>query len=130
MGVKNLIVLAGGLTFAAACARSNATGVTGPIAYCTAVAPIALSITVRDSTSGRALADSASGSFHVAATPDTLLHADSLTLIGGRETGSYDVTVQRPGYRAWTKSGISATKTNSCGGVQAVQLTAMLQQLP
>ncbi|MFI5243037.1 MAG: hypothetical protein ACHQRL_08515 [Gemmatimonadales bacterium] len=130
MNAKNMIALAGGLTLSAACAKSGASDLTGPVAYCTAVAPIALVVTVRDSVSGRALADSASGSFRVSATTDTLLHLDSLTLIGGRDKGTYDVTVQRAGYRTWTRSGISAMKTTTCGGVAPVALAAMLQRLP
>ena len=127
MRINILLALAGGAAFAAACGRND--GVTA-IAYCTATAPIAISITVRDSASGRALADSASGTVRLGAVTDTLLHADSLTLIGGRQTGSYDVTVQRAGYRTWTRLGVQATQPNACGGVETVKLIAGLQSLP
>jgi hypothetical protein len=130
MRAKRLVVMTVGVAFAAACGNNGATGVTtpGPIEYCTAVAPIALWITVRDSVTGRALADSASGTFQVDTTTGPLVRADSLDLIGGNKVGTYSVTVQRAGYKTWTMSGISATQTSACGGVEPVKLTAAQQR--
>src|ERR1039457_635355 len=126
MRIDRLLALAGGIAFAAACGRYDGVTNPGPLAYCTATAPIAISIAVRDSASGRALADSASGTVRLGTVTDTLLHVDSLTLIGGRQTGTYDVTVQRSGYRTWTRLGVPATQTNACGSVETVQLIAGL----
>src|ERR1035437_667330 len=106
MRINMLLALAGGVAFAAACGRNDSATDPGPIAYCTATAPIAISIAVRDSASGRALADSASGTVRLGTVTDTLLHVDSLTLIGGRQTGTYDVAVLRTGYRTWTRLGV------------------------
>jgi hypothetical protein len=129
MSVCRLFALAGAVASAVVCAAACGRYVTGPgpVAYCTAVAPIAISITVRDSVTGRALADSASGTARLGTATDTLLHVDSLTLIGGRQIGTYDVTVQRAGFRTWTRAGVAATQTNACGGVQTVMLLARLQ---
>ena len=44
----------------------------------------------------------------------------------GERTGSYDVTVKSPGYRDWTRSGITVT-ANSCH-VNEVSVTAKLQR--
>jgi hypothetical protein len=130
MRINILLVLAGGSAFAAACGRNDGATGPGPIDYCTATAPIAISIAVRDSASGRALADSASGTVRLGTATDTLFHADSLTLFGGRQTGTYDVTVQRAGYRTWTRLGVPATQTNACRSVATVKLNAGLQSLP
>jgi hypothetical protein len=132
MPVNRILVAVAVIAIVASCARDDNGGMLSsvPNAACSATRPIALAITVRDSISGRALADSASGSFRVDAITDTLMRYDSLTLIGGPIVGSYDVTVQRPGYRTWTAFGISATQTRECGGVAPVKLTAPLQRLP
>jgi hypothetical protein len=132
MRLKTVIALTVTIATAAACGKSDASHATGPVPleYCSAVAPVALAITVRDSISGQALADSASGSFRVDALSDTLIHVDSLQLYGGRQTGTYDVTVQRSGYKTWTRLGVVSTKTSACGGVEPVQLTAAMQRLP
>jgi hypothetical protein len=61
---------------------------------------------------------------------DTLEHENSLTLLGGQLLGTYDVTVQRPGYSGWTQSGVAVTQTGPCGNVEPVNLTAPLQPLP
>jgi len=129
MRISGLLALAGGVVCAAACGRTDGVTNPGPVAYCTAVAPVAISITVRDSASGRALADSASGTARLGTVTDTLLHLDSLTLIGGRQMGTYDVMVQRAGFRTWTRTGVPATQANACGGVQTVKLIARLQSL-
>jgi hypothetical protein len=116
---------------ASACGRGTAGGtITNPIAFCTATTPIAIKVDVRDSVSGRALADSASGTLRAGATTDTLVRQDSLTLAGGRQVGTYDISIQRPGYRGWTRLGVAATQTGVCGGVLPVDVSARLQSLP
>jgi hypothetical protein len=115
---------------AAACKSSGADNSTGPVAFCTATRPIAITLAVRDSVSNHALADGATGTIALGAQSDTLLHQDTLTLYGGTQTGSYDITVQRPGYSTWTRAGVSATQTGACGNVVTVSLTALLQPLP
>jgi hypothetical protein len=130
--MNRMSALAATIAIAAACGKNDGSQLLGtPDGACSATESYAVRIAVRDSISGRALADSASGHFTVDATTDTLFHWDSLTLAGGLMVGSYDVTVQRPGYKTWTKLGISATKTTPpCGSVESVNVTAALQKLP
>ena len=127
MELAKSITVAGCLALLVACGKEKSV-TTGPIAYCTAVQTFAVSISVRDSITGRALADSAIGTFHVEALTDPLFRMDSLTLAGGRQTGTYSVSVQHAGYQTWTMAGITASKTNECGSVVTVPVTAKLQR--
>jgi hypothetical protein len=128
MRFDRLLAMVGGIVVAAACGREASTA--GPNGACSAVAPIAIALTVRDSVSGRALADSATGTAQLGTVIDTLMHADSLMLWGGRQPGIYDVAVQRPRYRTWTRHGVDASQTGTCGNPVTVKLTAALQLLP
>ncbi|MFI5310359.1 MAG: hypothetical protein ACHQQ3_03935 [Gemmatimonadales bacterium] len=104
--------------------------ITTPNGFCTATAPVAIEVIVRDSVSGRALADSASGTLRAGTVTDTLVRRDSLTLFGGRQVGIYDISIQRPGYRGWTRLGVASTQTGVCGGVTPVTVSARLQSSP
>src|SRR5678816_946529 len=86
---------------AAALASCGGDGATSPLFYCTSTRPIAISISVRDSVTQEAVADSATGMLFSVHGTETLLRADTLTLFGGMSLGAYDVAVQRPGYRTW-----------------------------
>jgi hypothetical protein len=103
-------------------------GVTSPLPYCTSTRPIAISISVRDSVTQQAIADSASGSLFSVNGTETLLRADTLTLFGGTRLGSYDVAVQRAGFRTWSRANVQVTKTGFCGNPETVLLTAKLQR--
>jgi len=118
-------VFVGTALFISACGGSSTT--TGPVGYCTATRPIAISISVRDSASQHAVADSASGLLFSVNGTDTLIRADSLTLFGGTKLGSYDIAVQRTGYRTWSRANVQVTKTGTCGNPETVKLTASLQ---
>ena len=109
----------------AACAGN---GATSPLPYCTAMRPIAISISVRDSVTQEAAADSATGSLFSVHGTETLLRVDTLTLFGGSQLGSYDVAVQRPGYRTWSRANVQVTKIGFCGNPETVLLTAKLQR--
>lgn len=67
------------------------------IAACTSLAGGSVEVTVRDSTSGQVAADGAIGTLVGAGVDDTLTHTDSLTLTGGNRTGTFTVTIDRPG---------------------------------
>ncbi|MDQ2767750.1 MAG: hypothetical protein M3Y30_11410 [Gemmatimonadota bacterium] len=95
--------------------------------YCAAPKPLAVEVAVRDSISGRAAADGASGTLVHAGITDTLFQRDSLTLLGGSETGTYTVTIDRPGYLTWHASNIHVTVVGPCGNVIPVDLEAKLQ---
>jgi hypothetical protein len=129
MRIDRLFAAVGGIVLAGACGREASTTME-PNGACSAFAPIAVAVTVRDSVSGRALADSAMGTAQLGTVTDTLMHADSLTLWGGRQTGIYDVAVQRPGYRTWARHAVAVTQTGTCGNPVTVKLTAALQLLP
>lgn len=108
-----------------ACSSSSA-----PTGRCTAAQSIAVEVTVRDSLSGAALADSA---FGTAATPtyhDSLRHVSDSVLLGGNQLGNYTVTVHRPAYADWVKSGVRVTRTGECGNVMPVDLEARLVRAP
>lgn len=95
--------------------------------YCAAPRPEAVAISVRDSTSGLPAADGATGTLVGAGVDDTLEHQDSLTLVGGDQTGTYTVTIDKPGYRTWSVSNVHAFERGSCGNVIPVDLSARLQ---
>jgi hypothetical protein len=99
----------------------------GPTASCTSVAPLSVVVTVRDSVSGAAAADGAIGTLLGSGVDDTLSHADSLTLLGGDQLGTFTVTIDRPGYLTWSAADVQVTQKGSCGNVIPVRLTAKLQ---
>jgi len=98
-----------------------------PIGYCAAARPLAVIVTVRDSISGQAAADGAIGTLVNASVDDTLSHADSLTLLGGDQLGTYTVTIDKPGYLTWIASNVHVTEVGVCGSVVPVQISAKLQ---
>lgn len=97
------------------------------VAGCTAARSEAVVVTVRDSTSGQAAANGAIGTLVGAGVDDTLSQTDSLTLRGGNQTGTFTVTIDRPGYLTWTAVNVSVTEKGPCGNVIPVQLNARLQ---
>lgn len=121
-GGATLICLAALAGLASACGADQ-----GPIAACTSVAPLSVVVTVRDSTSGAAAANDAIGTLVGSGVDDTLSHADSLTLLGGDQLGTFTVTIDRPGYLTWTAPDVQVTQKGSCGNVIPVRLTAKLQ---
>ena len=105
----------------------SACGSDNVIAACSAPAPLSVVVTVRDSTSGQAAADGAIGTLVGAGVDDTLTQIDSLTLRGGNQTGTFTVTIDRPGYLTWTAVNVSVTEKGPRGNVIPVQLNARLQ---
>ncbi len=104
----------------------------GPNVACTAVRSIAIQLTVTDSVTGVAIADSAFGQVVAGLYTDSLHHVFSspALLIGGDSLGTYDVTLSRSGYATWTRAGIAVTQVGVCGNVRPVALDALLQPLP
>ena len=104
---------------------------TGPTGRCLAPASIAVVIDVQDSLSGASIADSARGVAQAGAYLDSLwLTAPPPRLIGGNRLGTYEVIVERAGYRQWTRSGVVVSRQGECGNVIPVQLTTLLQRTP
>jgi hypothetical protein len=104
----------------------------GPNAACTATRSIAIEVSVTDSITGLARADSATGFVQAGSYSDPLLpYGNSATLLfGGDRLGTYSVTVTRPGYATWSRSGIAVTQKSICGSVLPVHLDALLQPGP
>ena len=102
----------------------------GPTGRCLSQGSIAVVITVRDSISGDAAADGALGILTGAGVDDTLINSDALTLLGGDKTGTYTVTIDKPGYLRWSASSVHVTEVGECGNVIPVDLTAKLQPAP
>jgi hypothetical protein len=115
------------LAFASACSGS----MDNPVGYCLAPASIAIEADVTDSVSGLSRADSATGFVQSGSSTDTLWHSPPSSLLyGGSKLGTYDVTITRPGYLVWTRSGVSVTRRGQCGNVIPVHLAARLQPSP
>lgn len=109
----------------AACSSS-----TPPVGFCTAPPSIAIEVTVRDSVSGAVLADSAFGTVVTPTYQDSLRPINDSLLRGGTQLGTYSVTVHRPSYADWVKSGVRVTRTSECGNVVPVELQARLVRAP
>jgi hypothetical protein len=115
------------LALAAACSNPQ----TPVIAYCAATRPVAVEVTVLDSISGASLADGAYGSARVGAEVDSLrLSSPPPVLQGGTKLGTYDLTVEHPGYREWTRTGVVVSQQGTCGNPVPVALVARLQPVP
>lgn len=104
----------------------------GPNVACAAPRSIAIELSVTDSTTGLGIADSAFGLITDGAYSDSLHHVfpSPTVLIAGESLGTYAVTVGRPGYAAWSRTGIAVTQRGVCGNVVPVALAAPLQPLP
>lgn len=125
MRIANWAIAAGGVLSIACSQPSQANGV-----VCTALFAYGLSVTVVDSASGSpagagatvvardgAYADSATGAPGRPEFP-------SFSLAGER-AGTYSISVTRPGYKPWSRSGVEVTK-DVCH-VRGVAITAKLQ---
>jgi hypothetical protein len=114
------------LAFSAACSDQ------GPIAACAATRSIAIEVAVTDSISGLGRADSASGLVQAGSYTDSLvsLGGSATLLFGGDQLGTYNVTLSRPGYAPWSRTGVAVTRKSVCGSVIPVHLDARLQPGP
>ena len=109
----------------AACVK----GVAAPVAYCTAPQSIAIEVSALDSISQVSVADSARGVVQSGSYLDSMRLAYGV-LLGGNKLGTYQVTIDRPGYREWIRADVRVTQQGPCGNVIPVQLTARLQPAP
>ena len=116
------------LGFLLGCSRNPTASFAG---RCLAPVSIAVIVAVDDSVSGASVVDSARGVAQAGAYVDSLhLSSPPPVLLGGDRLGTYEVTVTRPGYRQWTRSGVLVSQQGPCGNVIPVQLTALLQRAP
>jgi hypothetical protein len=102
----------------------------GPNTFCAAPRSIAVQLNVSDSSSGVALADSATGTVVSGGYQDSLHQVSTTTLWGGDRIGTYTVTVQRPAYRAWVMTHVAVSQKGPCGNVIPVDLVARLVHGP
>jgi hypothetical protein len=105
---------------------------TAPIGVCAAPQSISIEVTVQDSVSGAGRADSATGRVVALTYSDSLHHVlgSAALMFGGNRTGTFGVSVERPGYRLWTRPLVAVTQVGPCGNVIPVHLTALLQAAP
>jgi hypothetical protein len=106
---------------------------------CLAIQYAALEVEIVDATTG---APAAAGATILVVGPVTF--RDSVTFppdsasnsrvyeATGRDAvrGLYDVTVRKPGYRTWTRTGIRVTEEHDCGYLNTVSLKAELVPEP
>jgi hypothetical protein len=119
--LSGLLAVAGFAWILGSCGSDSLRG------FCAAPISLAVVVTVRDSTSGLAAADGAIGNLVGAGVDDTLEHIDSLTIRGGDQTGTYTVTIDKPGYLTWQATNVHVTHQGECGNVIPVDLNALLQ---
>ena len=118
-----------GIPFALALAIGGC-GASEPLTCDPPIPPYALYVNVRDSASGRPLAVGTSGTADAPGIHDTLttMPGDSLTLYSAHNApGTYQVVLQRAGYRTWAAAGVSVV-WGKCGGGN-VAVSARLQPL-
>ncbi len=117
------------LVLVLACAVGCSHEITHPIGWCLATRPIAVIVAVNDSVSGVSVTDSARGVAQVGAEVDSLrLSTSPPRLLGGTKLGTYQVIIDRPGYREWSRSGVVVSQQGACGNPIPVQLVALLQR--
>lgn len=99
---------------------------------CTLIALPAITMHVRDSVSGAAMARGATatatdGSFvSTSSYPDAFTQDDLPLSLAHEREGTYTVNVVKPGYREWRVAGVQVTR-DECH-VKTVTLTARLQR--
>jgi hypothetical protein len=114
----------------AACSDFSGTGGCPPVALVPAV-----QVEVRSATSGAALASGSTGVVRDGVYADSLRpsawHGDTLVSLGAapNRPGTYDVTVEHPGYSSWHESAVEVV-ANACGIGRPVHLEARLEPEP
>jgi len=105
---------------------------TQPIGYCAASLSPAVIVTPEDSRTHANLVMGARGLVRSGTYSDSLRRVDAVdsVLWGGARVGTYEVTVEHPGYQPWTRSGVQVTQTTACGAPVSVRVTALLPLSP
>ena len=112
------------------CSSGPSSG-TGPLAYCSATASIAVEVAVTDSTTGASVADAARGVLQSPGTSDSLHFASPPpVLYGGSTLGTFSVIVDHAGYAEWRRDNVVVSQTSECGSVVPVLITAKMVPLP
>jgi hypothetical protein len=102
-----------------------------PIGFCTAPASVSVIATVTDSVTGAAVADSASGAIQDGTYRDSLrLVPSTAELVAGTQIGTFTITINRPRYQTWVRSGVRVSQRGPCGNVIPIRIDARLQPAP
>jgi hypothetical protein len=119
------------LTLIAALGCSGPPGSTSPV--CTMEYRYGLSVHVKDSLTGAAIASGASLVVRDGAFKDSVSHPggrpelNAFPLVtAGERAGTYQISVSKPGYLPWSRSNVRVT-ANECH-VNPVSVTALLQR--
>ncbi len=117
------------LVLVVACTVGCSHEINQPFGRCLAAGSIAVMVAANDSVSGTSVVDGARGVAQVGAEVDSLrLSASPPRLLGGTKLGTYQVIIDRSGYREWTRSDVVVSQQGSCGNTIPVQLVALLQR--
>lgn len=92
----------------------------------------AVTVEVRDAVSGENLSAGAKGVVfegeYVDSLQDVNYTAGPARLgAANYRPGTYSIRVEHPGYATWSRSGLKARASDSCGGVEPVDLVALLE---
>jgi hypothetical protein len=120
-------VLVWGLSTIVAAMLVACSSTSAPVASCAAPRSVAIEVDVTDSVTGRALADSATGSVQSGSYADSLVRVSDRLMDGGAQLGTYVVTLSRPGYTSWVRSGVRVASQGPCGNVEPTHIAALLQ---
>jgi hypothetical protein len=102
-----------------------------PLGICAAPRSISVVVDVTDSITGAAVADSAIGAIQDGAYRDSLtLVPQSSELAAGNRVGTFTITINRPRYQPWVRSGVRVSQTGPCGNVIPARIAAHLQAAP
>jgi len=98
--------------------------------YCAAALAPAVIVTPLDSGTRANVAVGTGGAVSSGTYVDSLRVVFDSTLWGGWRLGTYQVTVEHPGYRQWVRSGVRVTEQEECGTLVSVHVIALLQPSP
>jgi hypothetical protein len=115
----------GGIALAASSCQKS---VAEPV--CTTNATLSLSVTVRDSVSGAALPNAVIRASMGTRTDSAVVGPVAAYPVSlAWAAGTYDVTVQSPGYTAWTSTQTVTYSNQACGRLAALAVTALMQRV-
>jgi len=118
------------LTFCLALAACRSATM-APIGYCTAPASVSVIATVTDSVTGAAVGDSATGAIQDGTYRDSLRFEPSTSeLVAGTRVGTFTITINRPRYQTWIRTGVRVSQRGPCGNVIPLRIAAHLQSVP
>jgi hypothetical protein len=102
-----------------------------PTGLCPLVRSFSLSVTVRDSVSGAVLPNTVIRASEGTRTDSVVVGPDAAyPVMFAWDAGTYDVTVQAPGYTTWTSTQTVTYSNQPCGRSVPLAVTALMQRTP